>query len=142
MPNRSRREERAYKTHRENQPKGCVFCAIKNNSPQLVGQTRSFKIVRNIFAYSLWDSQIVTDHLIIVPKRHIDSLDKLSSNAATEFLKLISDYEKMGYNVYARAPGSIMKSVLHQHTHLIKTEGKPKNLFFFIRKPFYFRLTR
>lgn len=141
MATRSRKEEKAYKAYQKTQSSDCVFCAITKKDPQFVDHTRSFKIIRNIFAYSIWDNQKVVDHLMVVPKKHIDSLDQLSDAAAGEFLKTISAYERQGYNVYARSPGSRMKSVIHQHTHLIKTAGRPKNVFFLIRKPFYFRIS-
>lgn len=139
---RSRKEVKTYNKHMKSVPKSssCVFCAIDGNTDQLVAETKYFKIVRNIFGYSLWDSQKVADHLMVVPKQHTDSLNKLSKEAAVEFVSILGEYESKQYNVYARAPASIMKTVIHQHTHLIKPSGKPRKLVFLWRKP-YIRLT-
>ena len=140
---RSRKEELTYKRHLNNQASDeCQFCAIKKGDKQFISATKYFKVIRNIFAYSIWDGQTVTDHLMVLPKRHIDNIASFSAAEGTEFLKLISRYEKQGYNIYARAPASVIKSVAHQHTHLIKTKGAAKKLIFLIRLPVYFRFVK
>lgn len=136
---RSRHAIRRY--HRAHPPtaapkKSCVFCAIDASSREIVARTKHFRVIHNIFPYSLWDSQEVTDHLMIVPIMHTDRLAGLPSAAAKEFVDLLSQYELDGYNVWARAAGSTMKSVEHQHTHLIKLSGKHIRGLFFIRKPY------
>ncbi len=134
---RSRKENTTYNRYQAKQQGSlCVFCEINKKSPQFVTEGKYFKVIRNIFAYSLWDSQDVNDHLMLVPKKHVDSLAKLPSAAATEYVKLISDYEQKGYNIYARAPVSVIKTVVHQHTHFIKTSGAPKRFVFLLRKPY------
>lgn len=82
------------------------------------------------------------DHLLIIPKQHTDKLGDLSDVAAIEFLRLIDKYEDRGYNVFARAPLSKIKSVVHQHTHLIQPSDKRTNFILYFRKPFYIRLSR
>jgi len=139
---RSRQEDLIYKAHLARQPKGCSFCAIKKGDAQYIDSTKSFKVIRNIFPYSIWDGQAVADHLMVVPKKHTESLGGLNAAQSSEFIKLIDRYEKQGYNIYARAPQSEIKSIPHQHTHLIKTKGAPKKLLFLMRKPFYFRLPK
>lgn len=127
MPNRSAAQQRSYDKHRaskKSQPEVCDFCEINYSSDQFVSETKFFKVIRNIFPYSYWDHQLVADHLMIVPKKHTDTLSGIAKEAAVEFVQLITDYEKNGYNVYARAPQSNIKSIVHQHTHLIKPDGK------------------
>lgn len=139
---RSRKEERTYKSHLKKIPNGlCEFCAIDQKSKQLIRASRSFKIIRNIFPYSLWDGQKVTEHIMVVPKKHIDNLSQMTEKEKIEFVDLIESYERQGYNIYTRAPVSVIKSVVHQHTHMIKTEGSPKKLVFLLRKP-YIRILR
>ena len=141
---RSRKEQVEYKTYtnaHNTSGATCQFCAIGSDSPQFVSQTVNFKIIRNIFSYSVWDGQRVTDHLLVIPVIHTDSLKNIPAVAAKEYLELISAYEQKGYNVYARAPGSNKKSVVHQHTHLIKLDGRHMKFLFHIRKP-YIRFVR
>lgn len=73
---------------------------------------------------------------MIIPVQHTDTLADIPETAAVEFVQLISKYEQDGYNIYARAPISGMKSVIHQHTHLIKPEGKRISAVVHTRKPY------
>jgi diadenosine tetraphosphate (Ap4A) HIT family hydrolase len=113
----------------------CTFCIIDKGHEQFVEGTKYFKIIKNRFPYSFWDGQGVSDHLMIVPRQHISSLAELSDNAKVEYVNVLQKYEKQGYNVYARAPQSVMKSIVHQHTHLIKPEGPIKKFVLTLRKP-------
>ena len=138
---RSRKEKVQYDKYQATVDKSqCSFCHLKENGEQVVTETASFQVVRNLFPYSIWDGQRVVDHLMVVPNLHTDSLSNLAPSVASEFLRVISDYERQGYNVYARAPGSHMKSIAHQHTHLIKTVDLPKKFLLLLRKP-YIRVT-
>lgn len=139
---RSRREELAYATYlRSLASDVCVFCAIKKDSEQLIEQTKYFKVIKNIFGYSLWDGMAVEDHIMVTPKKHTDSLDDMTDAQKVEYVNVISRYEQQGYNVYARAPVSSAKSIVHQHTHLIKTTGRSKRFILLLRKP-YIRIVR
>ena len=135
--NRSRGEVKTYRRYiKKLSGNVCEFCNIANTPNQVVASTDSFYVIKNLFPYSLWDNQSVADHLMIIPKRHVDSLAAFSPQEASEFLKLLSEYESQGYNVYARAPGSKIKTVVHQHTHLIKPKGKMRKFIIFARKPY------
>lgn len=140
---RSRREEKNYSRYRKKLVSGeCQFCSIKDSDDQFVKASKSFKVIRNIFAYSIWDGQSVDDHLMIVPKRHVDSLAHLNESEAREYIKLVGQYEQAGYSSYSRHPSSTIKSVVHQHTHLIRTSGLSKNFIFLLRRPFFIRLAK
>ena len=143
MSTRSRKETTTYKKYHRSfhGKKGCVFCEIDSSSDQFVSETNHFKVIDNIFPYSLWDDQDVEDHLMIVPKKHTDTLSDLTPKEAQEYVLTMCSYEKKGYNVWARAPQSSIKSVMHQHTHLIKPGGKTMRFMFYMRKP-YFRMRR
>ncbi|MDB5185866.1 MAG: hypothetical protein JWL85_389 [Candidatus Saccharibacteria bacterium] len=140
MSYRTRKEEYRYKKYQQDRSKSntttCVFCDISTGDEQLISETPNFKIVKNMFGYSIWDNQPVADHLMILPKIHTDTLSSLSPDAAVEFVQLISNYESIGYNVYARAPQSLAKTVVHQHTHLIKTAPKYKQFVLYLQKPY------
>jgi diadenosine tetraphosphate (Ap4A) HIT family hydrolase len=140
---RSRKEERIYKRYLADVPKStCQFCAIDDASDQILELGHSFRVIHNIFGYSIWDGLDVKDHLMVVPRRHADRLSALSNKEAIELVKLLAKYEELGYNVYSRTPGSSVKSIAHMHIHLIKTGSKVKNLVFLMRKPFYYRLVK
>ena len=116
--------------------KNCALCEIKPGDHQYVSRTKHFKIVRNLFPYAIWDQQHVTDHMMIVPATHTDSLASLSDTARLEFVRLISEYESTGYHLYARATKSESRTIPHQHTHLIKCEGRTTKFAFYLLKPY------
>lgn len=135
---RSRKQQKEYHDYLKTlSPNSCVFCETLDK--QLVKKGKYFNIIRNIFAYSIWDGQDVKDHLMIVPQKHIDSVAHFSTRMLPEYHRLMSEYEQAGYNIYARAPASKIKSIVHQHTHLIKTDGDAKGLILLVRKPYYIR---
>ena len=125
-----RRKQKKYPTG------SCILCEVNKGDAQFVAQTKYFKIIRNIFPYAIWDQQRVTDHLMIIPITHTDSLANLSKEARLEFVNQISSYEETGYHVYARATKSETKSISHQHTHLIKCSGPAAKMAFFLLRPY------
>lgn len=143
MSTRSRKETVKYYKYRltDHFKTDCIFCNLGPGDEQFVEETKSFMIIKNIFAYSIWDNQDVEHHLMVVPKRHIDSINDLSRNEAVEFVDIVGSYESRGYNIWARAPQSIVKSVAHQHTHLIKPGQTNKSFIFYLKKP-YLRVVR
>ncbi len=139
---RSIKEENQYRQYRRTHAgEKCPFCSIDYGHVQYVEETNQFKVIRNRIPYSIWDGQGVLDHLMITPKVHTDNLKGMDADAALEYIDLLSGYESQGYNVYARTPGSSIKSVTHQHTHLLKLDGDNKRFVLVLRKPFYLRLS-
>lgn len=138
MSYRSRKETKIYKNYaRKVQADGiCEFCKVNEGNPQFVAATTSFKIIKNTFPYSFFDYHKVSDHLLVIPIKHTDTLSSLSPKEASEYIQLISSYESKGYDVFARAPSSKQKSVTHQHTHLIKPVGKELRTIIYTKKPF------
>lgn len=142
---RSRAENTKYRKYlKERRVSGkaqdCIFCEMSPEDVAVVRSTTYFTLVKARFNYSVWDGEDVQDHLMIVPKQHTDTLSDLPDDAVLEFHKLMTSYEDKGYHVYARAKGSSVKSIVHQHTHLIKCGGKRRKAVLFSEKP-YIRIT-
>ena len=139
MPHyRTRKNEKKYIHYRKTEkPTGCVFCDTSALVPgQLLHESNHFRIIKNRFGYDMWDGSRVSDHIMIVPIAHTESLSTLEPAAQLEFVKLISEYETNGYDVLARSPVSSGKSVPHQHTPLIKTTGERLRGGVFLSKPY------
>ncbi len=139
MPHyRKPKNQKLYSAHtaKANESKVCQFCLLTKNSDQVIKIYKHFKLIRNIFPYDNWDARQVLDHLMIVPVKHTDTLSDLGSEAAIEFVEIMSSYESQGYDVFARSPHSTIKSIPHQHTHLIKTGGKHHKVLIHIVKPY------
>jgi diadenosine tetraphosphate (Ap4A) HIT family hydrolase len=128
--------EKLYKEYQAHSTGVCDFCVIKEGNPQFVIATESFNVIHNRFPYAFWDDQDVVDHLLVVPKEHVDSLAAFTPGQAAEYLALVSDYENNGYHVYARGAKSQSRSIVHQHTHLIKGAGRSKRLVLQSTRPY------
>lgn len=109
----------AYVQFMQSSDNSCPFC--RTDTQTLVEATHSMQIIRNLFPYAVWDSRHVEDHLMVIPTRHVLSLDEYTDREAVEFFALVRRYEASGYSLYSRAPTNTSRSVGHAHTHLIKT---------------------
>jgi diadenosine tetraphosphate (Ap4A) HIT family hydrolase len=132
---RNRRTELLYKEHKNNnENKTCNFCEVKTE--EIVKEFDYFKLIVNLFPYDIWDSTVVKTHYMLIPKKHIIGLSELGEEERIEYINLIADYESSGYSVYSRSSTSHMKSVIHQHTHLIKLGTKRKSFVFYSKSPY------
>lgn len=106
---------------------GCDFCNIgtpTNTLSQVREENELFWIVINAFPYTVFDGNEVADHIMIVPKKHVESISELSEDERQVLIELINKYEPMGYSFMGRDPNNSQKSITHQHTHLIKLVSK------------------
>lgn len=140
MPNKTYKGEMHYRATKKVMKKatGCGFCAFDDDDKknEIVEDYELFWLVKNIFPYDIWDDQGVTDHLMLVPKRHIDSVGDMNDKELLEHSRILGVYDKLGYSIYARSSGNVIKSVVHQHTHLIKLDGKEMSFMVYNKKPY------
>ncbi len=118
-------------------PAVCVFCETDLAGRKLLETAHAYVVPNRVF-YDLWELREVTDHLLVVPKRHVRSLNELNQKERADIMDILCDYEAQNYNVYARAVQSKQRSVEHQHTHLIKTHDKRARGSLSIQKPYIF----
>lgn len=116
--------------------KKCPFCVEATIEKSLYETDLSY-VIRNITEYDLWESHEVVDHLMIIPKRHVESLVAMDDNERLDTMRIAAHYEAEGYNVYARGVGSATRSVAHQHTHLIKISDKNPRVVLHVKKPYF-----
>jgi ATP adenylyltransferase len=135
---RTRRDLKRYHHHATRVSSGCDFCKFKPEDAQVVQTYTHFWLVYNRFPYSVWDSLGVDEHLMIIPKRHVDAIGHFTPEEAKEYLELLGKYEATGYSIYARATQSKSRSITHQHTHLIKLDSKIKRVMFHVHRPYIF----
>ena len=137
---RTRKSKKAYNPDSKrilykNNPDACPFCDI--SAIEIVEKGKVALVVRNIYPYEYWEFMDVTDHLLVIPKRHVSSLGELSRDEKLEIIELLAKYETQGYNVYARSTDNSMKTIPHQHTHLIKTKDKRAKTVLYSQKPYF-----
>ncbi|CAN5179634.1 hypothetical protein BH09PAT3_BH09PAT3_2460 [soil metagenome] len=114
----------------------CHFCNPGESTEPTVRETEHAYVVPNRTFYDLWEIRKIVDHKLLIPKRHVAQLKDLTAEERTDIINLIADYEAEGYEVYARSPKSVTRSIDHQHTHLIKATGKPGRGLFYLSKPY------
>jgi diadenosine tetraphosphate (Ap4A) HIT family hydrolase len=112
----------------------CTLCN-ENNKPNVIKDNDTMLVLRNRVSYDIFEGRRVTDHLMIVPKRHVEKVGEFTDKEKLDFMSLAGEYEAQGYNVYARGMGNISRSVKHQHTHLIKTTSQKTKAVLYIAKP-------
>lgn len=117
-------------------PKACAFCDYESIKETIVEEFDHCYVIPNRTFYDVWEMRNVTDHLLIIPKSHTESIGSLREAERHEVIEVIAKYESSGYNFYGRGPGNSQKSVPHQHTHLLKVDETPARGAVFIRKPY------
>lgn len=139
MATRKKVTEKSYKVYRNNKhPHVCDFCDFTVDSVQVEQEYEYFWLVRNMFSYDLWDNLDVLDHLMVVPKDHIESIGLLPQEALLEYAQIIAKFESDDYSLYARSMKNVSKTIPHQHTHLLKLGKEHKKVSVFIKKPYFF----
>jgi diadenosine tetraphosphate (Ap4A) HIT family hydrolase len=114
----------------------CTFCT-KETRQKVINENETMFIVSNRVSYDLFEGLRINDHLLIIPKRHIEHLQELTVQEKQDFAELLTRYEGEGYSFYGRGITNINRSVKHQHTHLLKIDDKKKtHLQFYLDKPY------
>lgn len=113
----------------------CPFCDLDDR--RIYKETASLRVMANKFPYEYWDNHGVIEHLLMVPKRHVESLGELSDAEKIEAMQLMAEYESAGYSVYWRSKTNGSRSVPHQHTHLIRVNDVSPHLSIYSEKPYF-----
>lgn len=136
---RTRKSERKYVEFRkqnaeEKDGSSCDLCKYIPGT-KIVHRGKTMNITAANFPYDFWDSTGVAEHLMILPKRHVNFIHELNPSERDEYLDILSEYEQKGYCIYSRGNAVATRSRTHLHTHLILLDGKHKKIVFYIRKP-------
>lgn len=124
MSLRSEEVQTAYEIFKRTYTGICPFCDAKErNKTRIIEECDTMRVLRNNFPYSRWDTFEVSDHLMIVPLRHIGSFNEFNKDEIADFFELLRKYESNHYSVYSRAPTNPARTQLHLHVHLIRPVG-------------------
>lgn len=131
---------KSFKKYRKNTKKNndsgrCPFCD-PNVQAEYEAETKLFFIKRNAIEYDFWENHPVEEHLMVIPKRHVENFLDMTPEERLEMMEVAAEYESKGYNIYARGVGSPRRTVAHQHTHLIKIGGELPRLLVRVEKPY------
>lgn len=122
--------------HEDTKKPICTLCADDNKS-RIINENDSMFVLPNRVSYDIFEGMRVLEHLMIVPKNHRESLAEFTERERIDFMTLASYYESQGYTILARGKGSHMRSVNHQHTHLLKLDNQKARVYFYLRKPYF-----
>jgi diadenosine tetraphosphate (Ap4A) HIT family hydrolase len=116
----------------------CTFCHEYKTKANVIFENETMFVIPNRVPYDMFEGQRVTDHFMVIPKRHVEAIKGFTEQEIRDQMTVLGAYEKKGYDVYARGVGNIARSVKHQHTHLIKGDNKRKlpRFLLFISKPY------
>lgn len=133
-----RKTRKSYKTLNANDTTKpvCTLCD-EDNKPRIIKENSSMILLPNRVSYDIFEGMRVVEHLMIVPKRHIEHMKDFTDQEKMDFMSLAGEFEAKGYNVYARGAKSATRSVAHQHTHLIKADNKKARSIVYIAKPYF-----
>ncbi len=108
----------------------CLFCKVWK------GQERTF-IDHNDSFYSFYDPNPVSrGHALVIPKRHVNSLDNLTSEEQSAFFNILDHVKKVidetyhpdGYNIGVNNGRAAGQTIMHLHIHVIpRYEGDVPN---------------
>lgn len=109
----------------------CIFCDIDHSKIEntIIEETNYFYILPTL-------GSLVDGYVLIVTKRHINSMSELSEKELNEYKNIIDKYQKLFNKIYNKTPiifehgtpnqESTMKasSVTHAHTHIVNINFK------------------
>ena len=104
----------------------CIFCDIDHSKIEntIIEETEYFYILPTL-------GSLVDGYILIVTKRHINSMSELNENELIEYKNIIEKYKNLFKKIYNKTPivfehgtpnqNSEMKanSVTHAHTHIV-----------------------
>lgn len=134
---RSKRQSYSRLNQSDKQRGECTFCTDETLPGRVIEDSETMYIIPNRTQYDMFEGLRVHDHLMIIPKRHVETIDDLTKEEKLAMVDVVGKYESQGYSVYARGVGSISRSVKHQHTHLIKLRNIRPKFIFFVRRPYF-----
>ena len=112
------------------------FCD-QNNTQEVLTQNKTMYVIANRVSYDIFEGCPVLDHLMVIPKRHVETLNDFTDQEKIDHMTIAGNYERQGYGVYARGVESVTRSVKHQHTHLIKLSGSLPKGILYLKKPYF-----
>jgi len=109
----------------------CIFCSI------ISGEIPSAKVWEDEFCYAFKDIHPQAKvHIVIVPKAHIESADKIYSGNSVYISKIFEAIPQIaaaaelgsGYRVVTNVGEHGCQSVKHLHFHILGGEQLPENI--------------
>ena len=114
----------------------CGFCYADPENNIIVDESAHMLVMHNRTSYDLFEGIPVSEHLMLVPRKHHVSMDTMDADERRDYIDLLCKYESAGYSVYGRALPNKERSMEHIHLHLLKLEGRRVKNMLFLDKPY------
>lgn len=105
--------------------KECVFCELDKNkiANTIIEETDTFYVTPSVGA-------LVEGYILIISKKHINSMTELNSDEKIEYLSILEKYRKLFFKKFHKFPivfehGTSIQdetsasSIVHAHTHIV-----------------------
>ena len=109
----------------------CIFCSFDNSKVEntIIEETENFYVLPAV-------GSLVDGYLLIVSKRHVNSMADLNDVETSEYIGLIDKYRNKFFKIYQKSPivfehgtpivasSNKTSSVYHAHTHIVNHNFK------------------
>ena len=109
----------------------CIFCKI------IAGEIPSSNVYEDQYVYAFNDiNPMAPVHVLVVPKKHIDSADKIDASTSEYVAKIFEAIPKIakksgldnGYRVITNCGEDGCQSVMHLHFHILGGKKLPETM--------------
>ena len=138
---KSFKKSRALNKRDKDLQRPCPFCDLAQVA-EIIEQTETMLVIRQRVPYDQFEGVVVSDHLMLIPRKHHVSLETLTDQEKIEYVTLAAKYESGDYGIYSRAKNSMTRSVEHVHTHLLELKGPRVRRMVFIEKPYILLMSK
>src|SRR3982751_1710470 len=95
-------KEYAQRNADDKQHAGCSYCNDHiHKTYKLVKEGKTMVLVHNRVKYDMFEGQRVTENLMVIPIRHVESLADFTDEEKLEYMAILGEYEAQNYDVYA-----------------------------------------
>jgi len=117
------------------QPIDCGFCDV-NQMAEIIEENATMRILKNRVPYDVFETLVVEDHLLIIPKAHKCDFGEFDEQENLDYMAFVASYQDKNYNIYVRAPRSSTRSIKHIHSHLLLMPGRKLKSLLYLDKPY------
>lgn len=97
----------------------CQLCSNIDN--KIVSELNTVKVIENLYPYKFFDGRLVAEHLMLIPKRHINHMSDFAAEERGDYWQALVEYYELGYTTVTRTAFDSNRTVAdHIHTHLFK----------------------
>ncbi len=129
---------RADKLNRQDKQlkRSCPFCDAQNQVEEIIAENKTMLVIRNRVSYDFFEGVPVSDHLMLIPRKHHINLGELNREEKMDYMEMLAKYESEGYSVYSRGEANHERSQPHIHTHLLMAKGGRARFLLYAEKPY------